>query len=177
MKKFLVIMVTLMIVILPVQTFALDIPKIKINVDIPDSFWDEWFEEHPIQIPDDIEIPEDNVEPEPEPEKPVIESLRTPVVSKAKYVHKTRYYGQNKHLEISWNEVENAEFYEVLITKADKTTVTYTTSTNMIYDKYAKCPKVYVKKWTAATVKVRAVAGDIVSSWSAPVKISCDKLH
>lgn len=41
------------------------------------------------------------------------------------------------------------------------------------------CPKVYVAEtstWTAATVRVRALAGDDASSWSETAKISCNAL-
>lgn len=142
------------------------IPDISdnIKIELPDNFWDNWFKDHPIKLPDDFEI--------------LI--LDTPVISNAKYVHKTPYYGMSKHLEISWNEIENAESYEVLITKADGTTLTYNVTTNLIYDKNAECPKIYIESkstWTSASVKVRAVKGNTYSNWSESVKIGCDMLH
>lgn len=138
------------------------IPDISdnIKIELPDDFWDKWFDEHP--------LPEIATKPE------------TPVISYAKYVHRTPYYGMSKHLEIQWNKIENADSYEVLITKADGTTFTYEVTNNLIYDKKVDCPKVYIEDthtWTAATVQVRAKVGDLTSDWSEAVKISCDKLH
>ena len=138
------------------------IPDISdnIKIELPDDFWDKWFDEHP--------LPEITIKPE------------TPVISYAKYVHRTPYYGMSKHLEIQWNKIENADSYEVLITKADGTTISYNTTNNLIYDKNTDCPKIYVSStstWTAATVQVRAINNNQMSDWSSPVKISCDKLH
>lgn len=146
----------------PVQ--AIEIPKIEVQIQIPDDFWDKWFEEHPFNIP---EI------------QPTIE-LKATKITEAQYVHKVQYYGQQKHLVIRWNAVENAKKYEVQITKADGTTIKYTTDKTYIYDKAAQCPKTYIDKsstWTNATVKVRAVNGISFGKWSASVKIGCDKLH
>lgn len=182
MKRFLAILLALILVpILTVPVYAyqykpVDLPKIpELNIDwsnvikIPDSFWDDWFDKNPLP---DIEVTD--------PTEPTVGELETPVISTAKYVHKTPYYGQSKRLEIRWDEVDGAENYEVLITKADKSTLEYIVSSNSIYDKDAKCPKIYVEEtstWTAATVKVRAVADGIYSEWSEAVKISCDASH
>lgn len=142
----------------PVQ--AIEIPKIKVQIQLPDGFWENWFEEHP--------LPTVNIK------------LEAPEITAAKYVHKTQYYGQQKRLEIRWEAVTNAKSYEVQITKADGTTINYTTDKTYIYDKAAQCPKMYMdstKAWTSATVKVRAVNDISTGAWSAPVKIGCDKLH
>lgn len=132
---------------------SINIPEIKVSFQLPDGFWDKYFDEC---------------------------ELDAPVISTAKYVHKTSYFGMGKHLEIRWNAVKNAESYEVIITKADGTEVTYNVTSNIVYDKKAECPKIYVEDtstWTEATVKVRAIGNGINSQWSDTVKISCDSLH
>ena len=117
---------------------------------------------------------------EPEPTEPEATALGVPTVTTAKYVHKTPYYGMKAHLEISWEEVEDAESYEVLITKADGETLSFTTESNMVFDGNMKCPRVYIEEtstWAAASVRVRALAGDAAGEWSEAAKISCDRLH
>lgn len=66
MKKILtLILAVLLIMAMAVPAYAVtpsfkipDMPEIpdisddiKIEIDIPDSFWDKWFAEHPIKIP------------------------------------------------------------------------------------------------------------------------------
>lgn len=117
---------------------------------------------------------------DPEPTEPEAPALGVPTVTTAKYVHKTPYYGMKAHMEISWEAVEGAESYEVLITKADGETITYTTTNTGVYDTAAKCPRVYIEDTStlaSATVQVRAIKGDIKSTWSDAVSISCDMLH
>lgn len=182
MKRLLIILLTLILIpTLTVQAFAYEykpvdlpiVPKLDIDwskiIKIPDSFWDQWFDEH--QLPD-IEVPDIT--------NPVIVELDVPIISTAKYVHKTSYYGQNKHLEIFWDEIDNAEYYEILIKKADGETISYTATNNFVYINGVECPKVYVEAtstWTAATVQIRAVAEDVYSEWSEAIKISCDAIH
>lgn len=173
MKKFITLALVLMLIMtMAIPAYAIELPEIKVNFTLPDSFWDKWFKDHPIQLPE-IELTE------PVEAVEAIE-LSVPTITTAKYVHKTPYYGMKRHLEISWNVVEGAESYEVLITKADGTTIDYTVANNMIYDTSAECPRVYIEEehlWAAASVQVRAVAGDIYSEWSEVEKIGCDMLH
>jgi hypothetical protein len=161
MKRFLTIILAIMLfssmtvtayaVTPTLKVPSINIPEIKVNFQLPDGFWDNYFNEC---------------------------ELDAPVIYTAKYVHKTYYYGMNKHLEIRWNAVENAENYEVIITKADGTEATYKVTSNMFYDKKAECPKVYVEgAWISATVKVRAIGNGVNSQWSETVEISCDSLH
>ena len=66
MKKILaLILAVLLIASMAVPAYAVtpkyefpDLPEIpdisddiKIEIDIPDSFWDKWFQEHPIKLP------------------------------------------------------------------------------------------------------------------------------
>ena len=135
--------------------------------------WWDWYKDWLERIP--------GLQPtEPDPTEPEATALGVPTVTTAKYVHKTPYYGMKAHLEISWEAVEGAESYEVLITKADGETITYTTDGTSLYDTAAKCPRVYIEEtstWASATVQVRAIKGDIKSTWSDAVNISCDMLH
>lgn len=182
MKKFIAIAFALMLVVcMTVPAYAatpsLTIPSIKIpnisgsvKIDIPDSVFDNWFKNHPIELPESTEAEE------PEATESEVE-LAVPEITKAKYVHGKQYAAR---LEIVWTEVENAEKYEVLITKVDGDTVAYTVEDVRVYDRNAECPKVYVEEtstWTAAEVQVRAVCGDNYGEWSEAVKISCNKLH
>ena len=117
---------------------------------------------------------------EPEPTEPELPALGVPTVTTAKYVHKTPYYVMKAHLEISWEAVEGAESYEVLMTKADGETITYTTDGTILYDTAAKCPRVYIEEtstWASASVQIRAVAGDVYGEWSEAKKIGCDTIH
>ncbi len=170
-KFFSLLLVLSLVMALALPTYAatpsIKIPNItipdissNIKIELSDDFWDNWFKEHPVPS--------------------LTVKLETPIISSAKYVHKTPYYGTSKHLEIYWNKIDNATSYEVLITKADGTTINYETTNNLIYDKNASCPKIYISStstWTAATVQVRAINKNQTSDWSSSVKISCDKLH
>ncbi len=190
MKKILaLILAVLLIMVMAVTAFAVtpelgvpDVPQISdiefdTKIELPDSFWDDWFTRNPISIPD-ITIPSETEPTEPyEPTEPdvVVTDLDTPAIYEAKYVHKT-----HAQLEIKWAAVENAESYLVMITKADGAIITYVTTENMLYLKDTGCPKVYVEKtgtWTAASVRVMAVTGDVISEWSDLKRIGCDMLH
>ena len=113
------------------------------------------------------------------PEEPEA-TLDTPTITEAKYTHQRPYYGSHPNLRIRWNEVENAESYEVEVTKADGTVNTYTATGTSFYSEKVECPRVYVEStstWASATARVRAVSGETTSEWSESVKISCDTLH
>lgn len=101
--------------------------------------------------------------------------LDAPEITESRYYHQ----GNMSRLQIDWGAVEDAEFYEVKVTKADGAVEMYTTETDLLYAK-VECPRVYIEAenlWAAATVQVRAVAGDTFSEWSEAKKIGCDMLH
>lgn len=185
MKKVIAFIMALMLIMtMVIPVYAIELPEIKIDFKLPDSFWDKWFKDHPIKLPDGFwgnwSEPPDSTEPTEATEVVEITELATPTITTAKYVHQTPYYGMKRHLEISWNVVEGAESYEVLITKADGTTIDYTVTDNMIYDTSAECPRVYIeveRLWASASVQVRAVTGNVYSNWSEVEKIGCDMLH
>lgn len=172
----LILSLVLMLAI-PIPASACDGGAVQNWESCVEKWWDwykGWWEHIPGLQPTEPEPTE------PEPTEPEAPALGVPEVTTAKYVHKTPYYGMRAHLEISWEEVEDAESYEVLITKADGETITYTTTNTSVYDTAAKCPRVYIEDtstWASATVQVRAIKGDIKSTWSDAVNISCDMLH
>lgn len=107
-------------------------------------------------------------------------TLEAPVVTEARFYHKGAVASLKNRLQIRWDAVEGAEGYEIEVVKADGSTAVYTAGTNLLLVKNAACPKVYVEDtstWKAATVRVRAVAGDTVGAWSAAATIGCDSIH
>ena len=133
------------------------------------SWWDRW----------EKMFPSDPTEPA-EPSEPEMTVLGTPTITESRFYHNASVSSLKNRLQIKWDAVENAESYEVEVVKADGTTKTYTASSNSLMVKGNACPKVYVETtstWTAATVRVRAIAGDSVGEWSTAAKISCDSIH
>ena len=114
-----------------------------------------------------------------EPEIPKSE-LEAPVITEARFYHSASVASLKNRLQISWDAVENAESYEIEVTKADGTVELYAAASASLMKKNAECPKVYIEEtstWTAATVRVRAIACYSIGDWSEAVKIGCDKLH
>lgn len=106
--------------------------------------------------------------------------LAAPAITESKFYHTGTVASLKNRLQIKWDAVDGAESYEIEVVKADGTTITYTAATNSLLVKNSACLKVYVEKistWTAATVRVRAVASDAVGEWSDAAKIGCDAIH
>lgn len=106
--------------------------------------------------------------------------LGVTTITEAKFYHTGYVASLKNRLQIKWDAIENAQSYEIEVVKADGTTVVYTSTSTSLLVKNAKCPKVYVEEnstWTAATVRVRAIAEDAIGDWSEAVKIVCDKIH
>lgn len=157
------------------------IPEINVHVEIPQSFWDKWFTDHPIVIPQPTEPMEpettDPVETEPKETEPELTELGIPKITNAHYTHSRASYSKS-NLRIEWTEVEGAESYEVLITLANGETIVYVETDTSVYDTSTKCPQSYSgENGHIAYVKVRAVAGEIYGDWSAEDTISCNALH
>ena len=136
------------------------IPDIKVpEVKLPDSFWDKWFAEHPIVIP------------EAEP------ALGTPEITTAHYNHGRSAY-MPSYLSIEWTAVDGADSYDVLITLANGETVTYTATDAYVHDYDAVCPQLAKgDNGHIAYVKVRAIVGGAHGAWSAEETISCNAFH
>lgn len=119
-------------------------------------------------------------EPEVPTETPAEAMLDIPSISEARFYHSGSISSLRNRLQIKWNAVEDAQSYEIEVTKADGTVQNYTSTAATLMVKNASCPKVFVEgtnTWTAATVRVRAVAENAVSDWSDSVRISCDSIH
>ena len=190
MKKFLTLLFSFVLVLttaLPASavTPSFTVPKLPdlsgIKFDfkfkIPEDYFEKWFEDHPIRIPDGFEFPEETEPEETEPKEtePEITELETPIILESRF-----YHASPSRLQVDWNPVDGAKTYEVEITKANGETFTYTTDSAMLYLAGVTCPRVYIEEtstWASASVRVRAVRDDLVGDWSNPEKIGCDALH
>lgn len=142
--------------------------------------WFDWF----YQTQEPESVPEEPIVEEPEP---VVEpTLATPSITKASYTHKAKYGVGSNSLQVSWDEVEGAESYEAEIVKADGTSHVYTTTIPMLWihagddDFITGCTHIYnadTHTWEAATVRVRAIAGEAFSEWSNEKRIPCNAFH
>lgn len=92
--------------------------------------------------------------------------LEKPVVKYASYIQKTTRYGTYGCLSVSWDKVDNATSYEVIVIKADGTKKTYTTSYNTLvranyFDEFL------ADGMDGATIRVKAYGEDeTFSLWS-----------
>lgn len=169
-KLFAFISVLLIMAAIAIPTYAVTptikvpgvkIPTIKVpEVKLSDSFWDKYFDDHPITIPapadDDISVPE---------------------ITNAHYTHGRSAYVPS-YLQIEWTVVDGADKYEVLITLANGETITYLETDTSIYDADVACPQSYKgDNGHIAYVKVRAIIGDRHGAWSAEETISCNAFH
>lgn len=139
------------------------IPDIS-NIEIPDSVKDkinsavnDYLKDHPLDL-DDIEF------------------LSTPNVTSAKYVHSNYFWNRNR-LQINWDKVDKAKYYEVKVTKTDGTSKTYTSYNTSLFvykdddDFITDCVR-------SGSVKVRACGENVGSSmWSDAKTITCNALH
>lgn len=115
-----------------------------------------------------------------EPSAPETAELGVTTITESRFYHSASVASLKNRLQIQWEAVDGAESYEIEVIKADGTVLTYTASSNSLMVKNSTCPKMYVEAtstWTAATVRVRALAGDTVGNWSDTAKIGCDQLH
>ena len=139
-----------------------EIPDIS-NIELPDSVKDkinsavdEYLKDHPLDL-DGIEF------------------LSTPNVTSAKYVHSNFFWNRNR-LQINWDKVDKAKYYEVKVTKTDGTSKTYTSYNTSLFvynddDFITDCVR-------SGSVKVRACGENIGSSmWSDAKIITCNALH
>lgn len=98
--------------------------------------------------------------------------LEKPSVKYASYIKRTSRYGTYGCLSVQWDKVDNATNYEVMVTKADGTKKTYTTSYNTFvranyYDEFLK------DGLENATVRVKAYGEDeTFSLWSPELTVT-----
>ena len=140
---------------------SVKIPTIKVpEVKLPDSFWDKYFQEHPITIP-----------------APADDAIGVPEITNAHYTH-SRSACAPSYLQIDWTAVDGAEKYDVVITLANGETITYVETSTSVYDADVACPQSYKGgNGHIAYVKVRAIIGDRHGAWSAEETISCNAFH
>ena len=111
-----------------------------------------------------------------------IKLLSTPEITEATYHHKTVYYGDTNRLQVRWNAVDDATSYEIVVTKSDGTSRTYTSNyTSLIVKKgsddfITECTN---QNGKSAKVKVRAVKndGEVYSLWTDDETVSCNSIH
>lgn len=161
---------TLTLVLALALIFSLAVPAYAYDGSTTPYSWGSWWNWW------DNMFPSEPTEPS-EPEAAV---LGIPTITESRFYHSASVASLKNRLQIKWDAVENAESYEIEVVKADGTIETYTASTNSLMVKNCTCPKVYVEStstWTAATVRVRAIAGDSAGEWSDAAKIGCDAIH
>ena len=169
-KLFAFISVLLIMAAIAIPTYAVTptikvpgvkIPDIKVpEVKLPDSFWNKYFQDHPITIP-----------------APADDDIGVPEITDAHYTHGRSAYAPS-YLQIDWTAVDGADKYEVLITIANGETITYVETDTSVYDADVACPQSYKgDNGHIAYVKVRAIIGDRHGAWSAEEIISCNAFH
>lgn len=98
--------------------------------------------------------------------------LEKPVVKYASYIKRTSRYGTYGCLSVSWDKVDNATSYEVLVIKPDGAKKTYTTSYNTLvranyFDEFL------ADGMDGATIRVKAYGEDeTFSLWSDGVVVA-----
>lgn len=98
--------------------------------------------------------------------------LEKPVVKYASYIKRTSRYGTYGCLSVSWDKVDNATSYEVMVAKTDGTKKTYTTTYNTFvranyFDEFL------TEGMENATVRVKAYGEDeTFSLWSDKVVVT-----
>ena len=169
-KLFAFISVLLIMAAIAIPTYAvtptIKVPNIKVSitkvpeVKLPDSFWDKYFQDHPITIP-----------------APADDAIGVPEITNAHYTHSRSAYSPS-YLKIEWTAVDGAEKYEVVITLANGETITYVETSTSVYDADVVCPQSYKgDNGHIAYVKVRAIVGGAHGAWSAEETISCNAFH
>lgn len=97
--------------------------------------------------------------------------LEKPVVKYVSYIKRTSRYGTYGCLSVSWDKVDNATSYEVIVIKADGTKKTYTTSYNTLvranyFDEFL------ADGMDGATIRVKAYGeNETFSLWSDEVDV------
>ena len=169
-KLFAFISVLLIMAAIAIPTYAvtptIKVPNIKVSitkvpeVKLPDSFWDKYFQEHPITIP-----------------APADDAIGVPEITNAHYTH-SRSACAPSYLQIDWTAVDGAEKYDVVITLANGETITYLETGTSVNDADVVCPQSYKgDNGHIAYVKVRAIVGGAHGEWSAEKSISCNAFH
>ena len=98
--------------------------------------------------------------------------LEKPVVKYASYIKRTSRYGTYGCLSVSWDKVDNATSYEVMVTKTDGTKKTYTTFYNALV-RANYLDEFLADGMDGATIRVKAYGEDeTFSLWSDKVVVT-----
>ena len=118
---------------------------------------EDYLKEHPI----DIDISGTN--------------LDKPQIEKAIFYHKKLYFNRAR-LQVCWDKLDKAKYYEVKVIKKNGDSKIYKTSNTSLFV-YEKSDDFITECVRSGKVKVRAINDKAESDWSDAITISCNSLH
>ena len=104
-----------------------------------------------------------------------INALSIPTIREATYHHGKFFYDRTR-LQIRWDEVIDADHYEVRVVKSDGTSRIYETFNTSLFV-YCGSDNFITECVRSGKVEVRACNGDMLSKWSSKKTISCNSFH
>lgn len=161
MKKiFALLMALILTVSLSIPSYAVT-PAIKLpTVKIP-GISPDW------ELPDSIQM---------DIEKLIEGKLKIPKITENRYVHGRSFFDKDR-LQVTWEAVDEADSYEIVVKKKDGTDKVYTSSYNALV--INKNDDEFITGCVmGGTVKVRAIKDDgaVYSLWTEEDTISCNKV-
>lgn len=136
-----------------------DIPEIHITVpesikDKIDEMVKDYFNRNPIEV----------------------ETTETPKITQAIYRHGQSFYDKTR-LQVRWDRVNNADYYEIRVTKTNGESKMYKTSNTSLFV-YEGSDDFVQDCIRSGSVEVRAYGKNgVYSIWSDKKTISCNSLH
>lgn len=159
-KNFALLMALILTVSLSIPSYAVT-PAIKLpTVKIP-GISPSW------ELPESIKM---------DIEKLIEGKLKIPKITENRYIHGRAYWDKDR-LQVCWDAVDEADFYEIIVKKKDGTEKTYTSSyTALVINK--NDDDFITGCVMGGTVKVRAVKddGSVYSLWTEEDTIACNRL-
>lgn len=106
-----------------------------------------------------------------------VNKLSTPVITEATYHHGRCFYDKTR-LQVRWDKVTDAEYYEIRITKKDGVSKIYKTKNTsiFIYEKSNEDDFI-IGCVRSGKVEVRACNDSESSAWSDAKTITCNRFH
>ena len=141
--------------------------KIKVRAVSANGNYSNWSEEKTISC-NSLHAPSHSNEGE-------MENVDKPVVTQAIYYHKKLYFNRAR-LQVRWEEIPEASYYEVMVTKKSGESKVYKTSDTSLFV-YNGADEFVNDCVRSGKVEVRAVNDNVKSDWSNAVTISCNSLH
>lgn len=161
MKKFIALLTVLTFIFsFSVQSYAVT-PAIKIPSTKVPGISPSW------ELPDSIKM---------DINKLLEGKLKIPKITENRYIHGRAYWDKDR-LQVRWDAVDEADFYEIIVKKKDGTEKTYTSSyTALVINK--NDDEFITGCVMGGTVKVRAVKDDgaVYSLWTEEDTIACNKV-